>query len=206
MNYLINVYSITFWGLYYWLVHSFLMFFECIIDNVCSCLSFELAMIKVMPYDPSREEAYNAFIMKTETEPKTVVFFLQNQPKPTNRKHFETVTTLFLCDLGSLSVLACFSRDVLKHRMITWPRSKYCWHSSIWISFCRFDFVVSHEISKCNAGGRCAFIECLFLCAAVTWSDKDLGCTVWRQGQADTDRPAQTHWNGNANSCLLTAF
>jgi len=26
INYLINVYSITFWGLYYWLVHSFLFF------------------------------------------------------------------------------------------------------------------------------------------------------------------------------------
>jgi len=48
--------------------------------------------MKVMPYDPSHEEAYNAFIMKTE--PKTEVFFLQNLPKPTDRKHFETVTTL----------------------------------------------------------------------------------------------------------------
>jgi len=57
----INEYSIT---LYYSLVHSFL-FFECIIDNICCYLSFELAMMKVMPYDPSREEVYNAFIMKT---------------------------------------------------------------------------------------------------------------------------------------------
>jgi len=64
INYLINVYSITFSGLYYWLVHSFL-FFECIIDSVCGCLSFELAMMKVMPYDPGREEVYNASIMKT---------------------------------------------------------------------------------------------------------------------------------------------
>ena len=65
INYFINVYSITFWGLYCWLVHSFFVFFECIIDNVCGCLSFELAMMKVMPYDPSHEEVYNAFIMKT---------------------------------------------------------------------------------------------------------------------------------------------
>jgi len=41
------------------------LFFECVIDNVCGCLSFELAMMKVMPYDPSHEEVYNAFIMKT---------------------------------------------------------------------------------------------------------------------------------------------
>jgi len=41
------------------------LFFECVIDNVCSCLSFELAMMKVMPYDPSHEEVSNAFITKT---------------------------------------------------------------------------------------------------------------------------------------------
>jgi len=40
-------------------------FFECVIDNVCGCLSFKLVMMKVMPYDPSHEEVYNAFIMKT---------------------------------------------------------------------------------------------------------------------------------------------
>ena len=64
INDLISEYSITFWGLYYWLVQGFFVF-ECISDNVCGCLSFELAMMKVMPYDPSREEVYNAFIMKT---------------------------------------------------------------------------------------------------------------------------------------------
>jgi len=32
-------------------------------------------MMKVMPFDPSHEEVYNAFIMKTQTEPKTEVFF-----------------------------------------------------------------------------------------------------------------------------------
>jgi len=77
------VYSITFWGLNYWLVHSFL-FFECVIDNVCGCLSFELAMRKVMPYDPNHEEVYNAFI--TKTEPKTQVF----SAKPTETDRQET--------------------------------------------------------------------------------------------------------------------
>jgi len=48
------------------LVSSYLfLFFEHVIDNVCGCLSFELVMMKVMPYDPSHEEIYNAFIMKT---------------------------------------------------------------------------------------------------------------------------------------------
>jgi len=46
------------------------LFFEYIINNVCysltrGCLSFELVMMKVMPYDPSHKEVYNAFITKT---------------------------------------------------------------------------------------------------------------------------------------------
>jgi len=41
------------------------LFFECVIDNVCDCLLFELAMMKVVPYDPSHEEVYSAFIIKT---------------------------------------------------------------------------------------------------------------------------------------------
>jgi len=57
INYLINVYSVTFWGLYYWLFHSFFVFWvrywQC---NVCGCLSFELVMMKVV--------VYNAFIVK----------------------------------------------------------------------------------------------------------------------------------------------
>jgi len=41
-------------------------------------------MMKVMPYDPSHEEVYNAFIMKTE--PKTEVF----SAKPTETDQQET--------------------------------------------------------------------------------------------------------------------
>ena len=39
-----------------------------------------------MPYDRSHEEVYNAFIMKTYTEPKTEVFFA----KPTETDRQET--------------------------------------------------------------------------------------------------------------------
>jgi len=46
-----------------------------------------------------RLNVYNAFIMRTETEPKTAVF-LQNLPKPTDGKIFETVTTLFTSAVG----------------------------------------------------------------------------------------------------------
>jgi len=31
INYLINVHSITFWGLYYWLVHSFFVFLSALL-------------------------------------------------------------------------------------------------------------------------------------------------------------------------------
>jgi len=41
------------------------LFFGRVIDNVCGCLSFELVVMKVMPYDPSHDEVYNAFITKT---------------------------------------------------------------------------------------------------------------------------------------------
>jgi len=41
-------------------------------------------MMRDMPYDPSHEEVYNAFIMKTE--PKTEVF----SPKPTETYRQET--------------------------------------------------------------------------------------------------------------------
>jgi len=62
---------------------------------VFGCLSFELAMMKVMPYDRSHEEVYNANVYHenlNRTENRG--FFLQNLPKPTDRKYFETVTTL----------------------------------------------------------------------------------------------------------------
>ena len=45
----------------------------------------------VIPHDHRHKEVYNALIMRTE--PKTEVF-LQNLPKPTDGKIFETVTTL----------------------------------------------------------------------------------------------------------------
>jgi len=54
-------------------------------------------MMKVMPYDPSHEEVYNAFIRKKPKPNRKPHFFLQNLLKPTDRKHFETVTTLSIC-------------------------------------------------------------------------------------------------------------
>jgi len=51
-----------------------------------------------------------------------------------------------------------------------------------------------------------AFVHALSacFCSAVTWSNKDLGCTVWCQRQADIDRPAQTHWNGNGGIIAMS--
>jgi len=62
-------------------------------------------MIIVIPYDSRHGVVYNAFIMKTESEPKTEVF-LQNLLKPTDRKHFETVTTLVKISLKWLTPAA----------------------------------------------------------------------------------------------------
>ena len=43
--------------------------------HVCGCILFELGMTKVViPYDHGHKEVFNAFIMRTETEPKTAVF------------------------------------------------------------------------------------------------------------------------------------
>jgi len=51
--------------------------------------------MKVMPYDPNHEEVYNTFIdHENLNRTENRGFFLQNLPKPTDRKHFETVTTL----------------------------------------------------------------------------------------------------------------
>ena len=69
------------------------LFFECIIGNACGCLSFEIAMMKDMPYDPSHEEVTTRLSWKPKPNRKPR-FFLQNLPKPTDRKRFETVTTL----------------------------------------------------------------------------------------------------------------
>ena len=70
---LVSVYSLTFVGLHYWFVHSF--FLSSALLHVCGCLLFELWMMKVViPYDRGHKEVYNAFIMRTETEPKTAVF------------------------------------------------------------------------------------------------------------------------------------
>jgi len=58
--------------------------------------------MKVMPYDPSHEEVYNANVYHenlNRTENRG--FFLHNLPKPTDRKHFETVTTLPVILVGS---------------------------------------------------------------------------------------------------------
>jgi len=69
------IYSLTFVGLHYWFVRSFFVLSALL--HVCGCLPFELGMMKVViPYDHRHKEVYNAFIMRTETEPepKTAVF------------------------------------------------------------------------------------------------------------------------------------
>ena len=72
--------------------------FECVIENVCSCLSFELGMMKVIPYDPSHEKLTLHLLWKPKPNRKPR-FFLQNLPKPSDRKNFETVTPLFITQL-----------------------------------------------------------------------------------------------------------
>ena len=131
INYLITVYSITFWGLYYWLVHSFL-FFECIIDNVCGCLSFELAMMSHAIWVTLVMREFTTHLSWTPNRKPR--FFLQNLPKPTDRKHFETVTTLMSCfiliyldELGviprswsSIDVIKMW-RSTVSHSGLLWP-------------------------------------------------------------------------------------
>ena len=53
----------------------------------------------VIPHDHGHKEVYNALIMRTETNRKPR-FFLQNLPKPTDSKIFETVTTLVTVSLS----------------------------------------------------------------------------------------------------------
>jgi len=67
--------------------------------------------MKVMQYDPSHEEVYNAFIMKPKPNRK-LRFFLQNLLKPTDRKHFEIVTTLDDDVLVDSSTAAHLGSDV----------------------------------------------------------------------------------------------
>ena len=65
-------------------IHSFL-FFECVIDSVCGCLSFELVMMKVMPYDPSHVGTLNSnsltLVMKKFTMCLTVYHENLTEPK-----------------------------------------------------------------------------------------------------------------------------
>jgi len=63
----------TFVGLHYWFVYSFFVLSALL--HVCGCLLLELVMMKVVkPYDHGHKTVYSAFIMRTETEPKTAVF------------------------------------------------------------------------------------------------------------------------------------
>ena len=80
---LISVYFLTFVGLHYRFVYSF--YLSSALLHVCGCLLFELWMMKVfIPYDRGHKEVYNAYIMRTETEPKIAVFLAK--PTKTDRQ------------------------------------------------------------------------------------------------------------------------
>ena len=67
--------------------------------------------MKVVPYDPSHEEDYNALIIVNHenlNRTENRGFFLQNLPKPTDRKHFETVTTLAITSGKAWKTLGIF--------------------------------------------------------------------------------------------------
>ena len=56
--------------------------------HVCGCLPFELMMMKVViPYDRRHKTVHSAFIMRTETEPKTA-FFLAKPTETDQRQNF----------------------------------------------------------------------------------------------------------------------
>ena len=95
INYLINVYSVTFWSLYYWLVHSFFCFLSALLtmyvaaygSNYWWWKSWHITLVM------KKFTTHLSWKPKPNRKPR---FFLQNLPKPTDRKHFETVTTLFV--------------------------------------------------------------------------------------------------------------
>jgi len=95
---LISVCSLTSVGLHYWFVYSF--FLLSALFHVCGCLLFELRMMKVViPYDHGHKEVYNAFIMRTKTEPKTAVFLAK--PTETDRRqniwNRNNITSIMYC-------------------------------------------------------------------------------------------------------------
>ena len=117
INYLINVYSITFWGLYYWFVHGFFVFWV----HYWQCGHMTLVTKKFttrLSWKP-----------KPNRKPR---FFLENLPKPTERKHFETVTTLFYSGSWCQQVSKVWSTD-------TGKGLKFILHT------CTFDWIAQNK-------------------------------------------------------------
>jgi len=76
-------------------------------------------MMKVMPYDPSHEEVYNAFIMKTE--PKTEVF--SAEPTETDRQEtfWNRNNTINLTNLLTLLTILTLLNPTLPHDDVRYP-------------------------------------------------------------------------------------